>query len=215
MGRHLATTKATPTLLSMLLAGACTPTAGPGAAPSTDTGSSFGEPPSTQQVLQGIQIGEGGDQLPCEANLLAVEEPDVDSLFAGLPGAWAALPYATEGTTGTADLTLVLDGTWQLTWSDLEGSSADFDCGAETPVWVAGLWLGIDGSTLSAQVPVFARAIDQPASDFVGEVASEALGLGAGDPYHLWGRVDGAKLVVDVYTDLLYGSPVGSFGGAR
>jgi len=215
MGPSLATPKVVPTLLSVLLAAGCTPTAGPGTTPGTDTGSSFGEPISTPQVLQGIQIGEGGDQLPCEAILVPVDEPDVDSLFAGLPGTWEALPYAYEGVTGTADLTLVLDGTWSLTWSDLAGSSTGFDCDAEPPAWVAGLWLAIDGPTLAAEVPVFAVTLDQPASDFVGEVASEALGLGPGDPYHLWGRVDGSELVVDVYTDLLYGSPAGSFGGAR
>jgi hypothetical protein len=189
-------------LLPLALLGACTQapeTTLPGATPGG------GEPISTQQVLQGIQIGEGGDLLPCDPVLTEVH--DADASFADLQGSWDAASYDLDSASGTVDLGLALAGTWELDWVD-QGSTG-FDCAGEPTVLVGGLWLDLRGD-LSATFPVFARTPDLPASSFVGRAEGTWLGLEEG-AYDLVGTVTEGALGIDVFDDLLYGNVVGRF----
>lgn len=194
-----------------LLLGAC---AGPDEVPSpsgSKPGTTFGEPISTQQVLQGIQIGEGGDPLPCDPVLTAIDDGSVDVLFADIEGSWPQLPYAYEGLAGAADVSVALSSTWELTWTDYPTAST-FDCLAEPPVTVGALWLAIEGDDAAVHQPVFAATLDTPPTRFVGDVPGAELGLD-GATYDVEGLVDGVELELRVYEDLIDGQPLGAFGG--
>ena len=184
--------------------GACAPG---GTAPPLPPGTSptgGGEPITTQQVLQGIQIGEGGDPIPCDPVL--TETHDADHLFVGLEGRWEGLVYAWEGQSGTADVSIVLDSTWEVTWVD-QGDTG-FDCDGEPALRVGALWLHASGG-LDASVPVFAHSVDSPATRFVGEAQGADLHLDA-ERYDLSGTVVDDVLGIEVYTDLPYGERVGT-----
>ncbi len=199
-----------PLAIAIALSACTGPVEGPTSPSGSKPGTTFGEPVSTQQVLQGIQIGEGGDILPCEGVLTAIEDGSAAPLFADLEGTWPQLPYGYEGLSGSADVSVALAGTWELTWTDAPTAST-FDCQAERPVTVAALWLDIDGDDAAVHQPVFATALDEASSRFVGQVPGTELGL-TGASYDLEGLVREGDLTVSVYEDPLYGQPLGAFG---
>jgi len=198
-----------PLAIALLLGACATPDGVPSPPSGSKPGTTFGEPISTQQVLQGIQIGEGGDLFPCDPVLTPLDEGAAEALFAELEGSWE-LPYGYEGLSGTADVSVALSSTWELTWTDAYTSST-VDCTTEAPATVGALWLDIDSADASVHQPVFASTLDAPPTGFVGEVPGMELGLD-GTTYDVVGRVDGGALVLWIYEDLVYAEPLGAFG---
>jgi hypothetical protein len=160
------------------------------------------EPIGTGTLYSGIQIGEGGDELPCTPALTLANDvtppdglPPASGFLDALDRQYRGLPFDIAGTSGTLDVEQFPEPeAYLLTYTP----TSTIAC--SDPTWVAGVWVTLRGDGISVDLAATALGLEEGEWTWHGLVVGADIGLADSIvEYVVSATPDGDDLVGTIY----------------